>query len=190
METADSVLSESDESLIRRVLDGDSRAFEALMQRHQATVAKFVFRILPDERDREEVCQDVFVKAYFKLEQFRFDSKFTTWLYQVAYRSAISFKRKKRLDTVEYQDEDLPADTDLTGDEEKIRRLLDEQLAGLKLEERSVVALHYQQDLSVDEISGIVGRPAGTIKSILHRARGKLQHALAKSAPDLIEAIR
>jgi RNA polymerase sigma-70 factor (ECF subfamily) len=190
MKTNGSVLSESDESLISRVHEGDQRAFEALMTRHRETVAKFIFRVVPDDHDREEVCQDVFVKVYFKLDQFQFSSKFTTWLYQVAYRSAVSFNRKKRLDTVEYQDHDAPSGSEIDVDTGRIRKLLDQQLAGLKLEERSVVTLHYQQDMSVDEISAIVGRPAGTVKSILHRVRGKLQHAIEKTTPDLKEAFR
>lgn len=177
---------ESDASIIRRVLEGDSRAFETLMARYQDTVARFVWKVISSPEDREEVCQDVFVKVYFKLDQFRADSKFSTWLYQVAYRTAISHGRRKKLDLVEYTDEDFPIAQGSELDQDTVARLLDTQLARLKLEDRTVLTLHYMQDMSMDEISVIVDKPAGTVKSILHRVRKKLNDTLS---PELLEAI-
>ena len=174
--------------MVRRILDGVMRAFELLVLRHQESVARFVWKVVPNEQDREEVCQDVFVKLYQKLDQFRFDAKFTTWLYRVAYRTAIAFTRKKRLDTESYKDE-FTAESNHENDSRQVAKILDKHIAGLKLEERTAVTLHYLQELSIEEISDIVERPTGTIKSMLHRIRQKLNTSILRTTPDLIEAI-
>jgi RNA polymerase sigma-70 factor (ECF subfamily) len=181
-----------DETIIRRVLDGDSRAFELLVGRYQHRVAQFIWRVVRQEQDREEVCQDVFVKVFFKLDQFRFDAKFSTWLYKVAYRSAISFNRRKRLDTLSIENDEVsllevPVTEETQNESEQIKLEIDRQMANLKLEERTIVALYYLQEMTVEEISGIVERPAGTVKSILFRVRNKLQAGIRRSSPELME---
>jgi len=128
-----------------------------LDERSRYPVARFVYRIIPSPEDREEVCQDVFVKAFFNISKYRGDAKLSTWLFQIAYRTAISFKRKRVLSQISLEDYEI---ADTGGD-------------------------HLEQDGVSREIANIVERPAGTVKSILHRARGKLKDRLE---PDLLEA--
>lgn len=192
-------LMQSDETIIRQVLAGDQRSFEVLVERYQDTVARFIWSIVPAHHDREEVCQDVFVKVYFKLETFRFDARFTTWLYQIAYRTAVSFNRRLRpemtdIDELEIADADasvvdkeMQADTSL--EQHQLKRLIDELLLGLKLEERTVVTLFYYQDMVIEDIALVVDRPAGSIKSILYRVRQKLEATIAQQMPALAEAL-
>ena len=179
---------ETDYIVIRKVLDGDSRAFDTLVSRHLDAVFRFIYKIISNVSDREEVCQDVFVKVYMNLAQFRFDAKFTTWLYQIAYRTAISSTRRKKYDFEEYQDDIASQERDSVSDEE-VKRILDKELAKLKLEERTMITLHYLQDVSVDDISDIVDRPVGTVKSMLHRVRQKLHTSLTRSEPAIREAV-
>ena len=179
----------TDQELIQLILAGDNRAFELLVEKHQDSVARFVWKIVPMPQDREEVCQDVFVKVFFKLDQFKGDASFTTWLYQVAYRTAISFHRKKKLDLVSMEEDPVIRANDPDPDEEIIRRMIGEQLDRLSLEERTIVTLYYMQDLTIEEIGRIVERPEGTVKSILHRVRQKLQARIERSTPDLVEAM-
>ena len=180
---------ETDEVVISKVLQGDSRAYEILVGRYQDAVSRFIWKIIPVEQDREEVCQDVFVKVYFNLDKFRFDAKFSTWLYQIAYRTAVSFNRKKRIETRSFEDDEFVKEEVQNPDQELVRKLLNQQIAKLKLEERTMVTLVYMQDLSIEDISIIVNRPGGTVKSVLHRVRQKLQASIENTMPELVEAM-
>ena len=178
---------ESDQDLIEQVLKGNQRAYEFLVARYQETIAKFIWRLIPQAEDREEICQDVLVKVYFKLDKFRFDSKFSTWLHQIAWRTALSFLRKKRL-PVDELDKELVSDTlslETSSDEHRVRRIVDTEISKLNLDERSITTLFYIQGVSIEDISHIVGKPEGTIKSILHRVRQKLRSRLRQLEPDV-----
>ena len=175
-------------SKIQEILAGNTRAFEALVADYQNTVARFVYKVVTHPEDREEVCQDVFVKVYLNLDKFRFDARFTTWLYQIAYRTAVSSLRRKRHETETYDDDIAVSETDVVS-AQQTHAILDAAMKKLKLEERSVVTLHYFQDSSIEDISAIIDRPAGTVKSILHRARQKLSTHLERQAPELKEAV-
>jgi len=179
---------EPDEELVRQTLLGDTRAFEFLVARHQDSVAKYIWRLIPSSEDREEICQDVFVKVYFSLNKFRFDSKFSTWLYKISWRTALTFLRKKRLSMSsignELIDEFASGEKDLesVSDEERIRLIIEREIGRLKPDERSIVTLFHLQELGIEEIAEIVEKPAGTIKSILHRVRHKLKTQLKELA--------
>ena len=171
----------SDHGLIQAVLEGDLRAYERLVLRHQDTVAHFVWRIVPQQQDREEVCQDVFLKAYLNLHKFRFESKFTTWLFSIAYRVAISSVRSRRKevnDPVTQEPAGEPLDADAMDAE--INQLVAGEIDKLSLDERSIVTLFHVQECSIDDIAVIVGKPPGTTKSLLFRARKKMKDQLKK----------
>ncbi len=170
------MIESSDEMLVQEVLGGSDRAFEVLVMRYQDPVAGFIWRIVPSAEDREEVCQDVFVKVYQKMSSFKFDSKFSTWLFSIAYRTAISRMRKKRLDTLPLEVSDHPA-VAMEGavEQDELARLLATLIAQLAPEERAAVTLYHMQGCSVDEIGEILEKPTGTVKSFLFRARKRLK---------------
>lgn len=177
---------ESDQDLIRKVLQGNQRAYEFLIARYQDAVAKFIWRLIPHTEDREEICQDVFVKVYFNLDKFRFDSKFSTWLYRIAWRTALTSLRKKRLPLDEsgkdFESEDRSLEA--VSDDDRLRRIIDGEISKLKIDERSIITLFHLQDTTIEEISKIIGKPEGTIKSILHRVRQKLKLSLEELKPE------
>jgi RNA polymerase sigma factor (sigma-70 family) len=179
---------EPDDELVRQALQGNHRAYEFLVARHQDSVARTIWRMIPSTEDREEICQDVFVKVYFNLSKFRFDSKFSTWLYKISWRTALTFLRKKRL-PMSSIDDDLVSEIasgeralESVSDEERVREIIEREIGKLKLDERSIVTLFHLQEVSIDEIAEIVGKPAGTVKSILHRVRHKLKTQLKELA--------
>lgn len=169
----------SDEALIRSVLAGNQRACEQLVRRHQDMVARFVWRLVPSTEDREEVCQDVFLKAFMSLHTFKFDSKFTTWLYSIAYRTAVSRLRSRRHDADELP-EDLMADETVAGEVEtaEVAALLEQAISRLDVEERGILTLYHISGCGIPEIAIIFGKPEGTIKSILFRVRQRLKERL------------
>lgn len=170
-----------DHALIQAVLEGDLRAYEQLVLRHQDMVAHFVWRIVPQEQDREEVCQDVFLKVYLNLPKFRFESKFTTWLLSIAYRVAVSALRRNK-DAAHIEMSPEPAGESLDEDAmgAQIGQLVAQEIDKLSLDERSIVTLFHLKECSVEEIAAIVGKPAGTVKSLLFRARRKMKDHLKR----------
>ncbi|XOV86378.1 MAG: RNA polymerase sigma factor [Pseudomonadota bacterium] len=169
----------SDQTLVQEILEGSNRAFELLVMRYQNPVAGFIWRIVPLAEDREEVCQDVFVKVYQNLAGFKSDSKFSTWLYSIAWRTAISRVRKKSLDTLPLEISDHPSVVMEAGVErDQLAGVLATLIARLAPEDRAAVTLYHMQGCSVEEIGEIMEKPAGTIKSILFRARKRLKDSI------------
>ena len=171
-----------DESLVAAYLaTRDEALFRTLVERHQDKVFRLVCSILGPFRDAdaEEAAQDVFLRVHAKLGQFRGGSKFTTWLYRVAYSVAINRSKVARL---RLPHTTIDALRTLASDEDPHRSLDEKQrdaviasaLESLPDVYRTVVYLHYWNDASIDDIAELLGAPSGTIKSYLFRARERI----------------
>jgi RNA polymerase sigma factor (sigma-70 family) len=90
-----------DKQLVKQVLSGSDAAFRLLISKYERLVIHMVVRVIQDDMDREELCQDVFVKVYEKLGAFNFNSKLSTWIATIAFRTAVNFAKKKKLDQVD-----------------------------------------------------------------------------------------
>src|SRR5947209_1818902 len=95
----------SDNEIISKVLGGETNAFAELVKRYQSYVFTLAMRFTHHREDAEEVAQDIFVKAYRSLSDFRGTAKFSTWLYTIVYTTSITFLRKKKLSTTSIDDE-------------------------------------------------------------------------------------
>jgi len=127
--------------------------------------------------DAEEVTQDVFVKAHQKLKEFQGQGKFSTWLYSIAYRTAISALRKKKdagrsLDELQAQGSE-PVEEPLDPINER-REQLEMALAKLAREDAAMLTMFYLEEMSVDEIVTVTQLSASNVKVRLHRNRKKL----------------
>ncbi|SFR31573.1 RNA polymerase, sigma subunit, ECF family [Robiginitalea myxolifaciens] len=174
-------LQPTDKEIIRSVREGDVQAFGLLVDKYQHMVYTLAVRVVKNREIAEEVAQDAFVKAFEALEGFKGESKFSTWLYRIAYYRALDVsdreKRKWRV-THEVAVEDNPAasaNTTWTAlmDEERgefIKTVLD----SLTEEDRSVLSLHYLQELSLKEVGEIMGLQPNTVKIRLYRARQRM----------------
>src|SRR5689334_14184837 len=96
----------SDIELIEQVLAGNQALYADLVKRHQRFVFTLAMRFAKNREDAEEIAQDCFVKAYRSLSSFQQQSKFSTWLYSIVYTTAMTFLRKRRIDTDSIDDED------------------------------------------------------------------------------------
>ncbi|MCB0758001.1 MAG: sigma-70 family RNA polymerase sigma factor [Flavobacteriales bacterium] len=167
--------------LIQRILSGESRAFGELVQRYQHMVYTVCMRVLRNAEDAEEASQDAFVKAFRNLSGFTGGSKFSTWLYTIAYRSAISRARQRRTNTdpldelVHQPVAAAPRDGLHRTD---VRHYLNQALEKLTPEESTILSLHYLDELSVEEIVTITGLSASNVKVRLFRSRKRLEAAL------------
>ena len=181
-----------DESLVQAVLRGEREAFRTIVTNNERLVTHIVFRMVKQTHDREDLCQEVFLKVYDKLNTFRFGSKLSTWIGSIAFNTCINFLRKKKLvllDSDNEQDEENPQfpaqqkDTSLRPDEllvnKERNKLLWKYVDELPPIQQTMISLFHRQELSLDEIATIMDMPMGTVKSYLHRARQSLRNKLS-----------
>lgn len=169
-----------EEQLIEAARRGDQQAFARLMGTYKHMVFTVCSRVLRNREEAEEATQDSFVKTYQHLAGFGGHAKFSTWLYSIAYRTAISHGRKRHRDLVSV--DDLPhhpvAANDANGHRAEMRRILEQALAQLDPEDASILSFHHLEELSVEEIVTITGMGASNVKVRLHRARKKLREVV------------
>ncbi len=181
------LLMTDDRALISSVLEGDMEAFRQLIKQHERLVAHMVGRLIRNEEDLEEICQDVFLKVYDKLSEFNYQSKLSTWIATIAYRHAINHLRKKKLPISELTEDEsfkerFVADGNMV--EELEDKDIEEKIMGyihqLPIHYRSIVTLYHVDGMSYPEIGAVTGMPEGTVKNYLFRARKLLKEKITK----------
>ena len=172
-----------DNEIISRVLQGEQNAYAELVKRYQSYVFTLVLRMVKTREDAEEIAQDVFVKAYRSLADFRGESKFSTWLYTITNTTSITFLRKKKLEVHSLDNEKVfeTADKKDSGFganliEQKSRvNMVNEAIAMLGPDDAEIITLFYKAEQSLEEISRILRLETNTVKVRLHRARARLR---------------
>jgi RNA polymerase sigma factor (sigma-70 family) len=186
-----------DNEIISRVLKGEQNAYAELVNRYQAYVFTLVLRMVKSREDAEEVAQDVFVKAYRSLADFRGESKFSTWLYTIANTTSITFLRKKKLDVHSLDNEKVfevadSKDSGLRANlvEQKSRvNMVNEAIAMLSPDDAEIITLFYKAEQNLEEISRILRLETNTVKVRLHRARTRLKEKMEKNFSEEIKNI-
>lgn len=172
-----------EKQLVRQVLSGSDSAIRLLISKYERLVIHMVARVVSDNMDREELCQDVFVKVINKLSGFNFDSKLSTWIATIAYRMAVNFAKKKKLDQVDLdQVEFKVGDQFEVTEAEDTKKFIHKLVDQLPLNYKSVLTLFYLDGFSYPEIVEITGMPEGTVKNYIHRARQKLKKIVEEHA--------
>lgn len=178
----------TDTEVITRVLQGEQGLFALLVERYRNYVFTLVLRFTDNREDAEEIAQDIFVKAYRSLADFRGASKFSTWLYTIVHNTCVSFLRKKKIATVsiggtnaQVQLENYGSGSRANELEQKSKHLLLHEAIGLlSSDDRQVISLFYKGEQSLDEIGRIMGLEPNTVKVKLHRARIRLKEKMEK----------
>jgi RNA polymerase sigma factor (sigma-70 family) len=176
----------NDNEIISRVLSGDHQAYAGLVSRYQSYVFTLTLRMVKSREDAEEVAQDVFIKAYKYLADFRGASKFTTWLYTIVNNTCISFLRKKKLDIHSLHNEKVfeMADNQDSGMrtnmvEQKSRLgMVNEAIGLLNPDDAQIITLFYKAEQSLEETAQILGIEVNAAKVRLHRARTRLKEKM------------
>jgi RNA polymerase sigma factor (sigma-70 family) len=169
-----------DRALVSRVLAGDTQAFRALIKKHERLVAHMVGRLVKQEEDREEICQDVFMKVYEKLGGFSFQSQLSTWIATIAYRHGINYLRKKKLITTEFPENEPVISVEPAFDEQDLENYLLKLIDMLQPQYKVVLTLYHLEQKNYAEIGEITGMPEGTVKNYLFRARQLLKDKAKK----------
>jgi RNA polymerase sigma-70 factor (ECF subfamily) len=178
----------TDTEIIKKVLAGEQAMFAQLVQRYQQYVFTLVLRFTDNREDAEEISQDVFVKAYRSLADFRGQAKFSTWLYTIVRTSCITFLRKKRLNTTSLDNErtNLQVESKESGftanaiEQKSKHAMVNAAIRMLSPDDTQLITLFYKGEQSLDEIGRVMGLDPNTVKVKLHRARNRLKEKMEK----------
>ena len=170
----------SDAELVRRFKSGDDRAFDAIVVRFQDRIYRLAAVSLIDQQNAADVTQEVLVRSHKGLRGFRFRAEPFTWVYRTTKLVCREFNRRRRTEAIDDELADTSALPEhLVADFERTVRVR-ELVAGLPERQREVVMLRIFEDLSVRETAGAMGISEGTVKALLHKAKGSLEKATMK----------
>lgn len=170
--------------MIKQVLSGNLNAFTFLVKKHQKLVSHLIYRIIHQKEDVEDLSQEVFIKVYRNLKNYRGDSKLSTWIATIAYNTAISWYRKKSIS----EETELPETQQIVNpgleaqeimEKNELKRLILKKVEELPGHYRTIVTLYHLEEFSYKEIEEITGLPEGTVKTHLFRARKLLKEKLS-----------
>jgi RNA polymerase sigma-70 factor (ECF subfamily) len=180
-------VSRTDQELIQQTLNGQTDAYGELVLRYQDRLFNSLLRVVKTREDASDAAQDAFLQAYQKLDSFRGDSQFFSWLFRIAMNAGLSKLRRKSskdisLTAKQEQGHDVTDNAapdpshrmDQTEQQNKVLAALN----SLGDEYRVVLTLKEMEGLKYDEIAEIVGCPIGTVRSRIHRARAELKEKL------------
>lgn len=185
----------NDQLYIEKILKGDVNAFSFLVDNYKNMVFSLAFKMTKSREEAEEVSQDTFIKAYKNLSKFKGDSKFSTWLYRIAYHTSLDAIKKNKNTPNTYDINEVTfnqikaVEHILEGIERKERaELMEVCLQKMADEERSIIWMFYYDELSLKEIIEVTGLQEANIKVKLHRARKKLLTIVKENIePEIIE---
>lgn len=176
----------NDNEIISQVLSGNHQAYAELVNRYQNYVFTLTMRMIKGREDAEEVAQDVFIKAYKYLADFRGASKFSTWLYTIVNNTCITFLRKKKLQVHSLDDEHVfevadRLDSGFSANrvEQKSRQaMVNDAIGLLSSDDAQIITLFYKAEQSLEETATVLGIEVNAAKVRLHRARTRLKEKM------------
>ncbi len=176
-----------DRALVSRIARGDMQAFRLLIKQHERLVAHMVGRLIDNAEDREEICQDVFLKVYEKLGEFNFQSRLSTWIATIAYRHAVNHLRKKKIKVSDIPDEDsytahfiAKDDPEERLEDDNMNEMVLKFISWLPVQYKAVLTLYHLDGMTYPEIGAATGMPEGTVKNYLFRARALVKEHVKK----------
>ncbi|MCV6628311.1 MAG: RNA polymerase sigma factor [Flavobacteriaceae bacterium] len=171
-------MKENETFLIQQVQKGQSHAFEPLVQKYRAMVFGVALKVMESKDEAEDVAQEVFIKVYRVIGQFKGESKFSTWLYKVAYFHALDSKKKKYRRYRREQESDLRLEESYEESHEMDgnyrNELLKDAISKLSTEEQILIDLYYYEESPIKEIAEILQWSESNVKVRLHRIRKRL----------------
>jgi RNA polymerase sigma-70 factor (ECF subfamily) len=173
-----------DSNLIEEALAGNDQAYKKLMQKYHDAIFNFIFKMVRNRQQVEDLTQEAFIKAFSSLKNFNDEYAFSTWLYKIATNNSIDFIRKRKLQvysidkpieskdsdyTFELPDDSYEADKELISGQKT--KLLNEAIARLPEKYKNVIRLRHVEEKSYEEIAVLLRLPIGTVKAHIFRAR-------------------
>ncbi len=200
--SSDDLATKKDRQCVERTLRGDTAAYQELVERYERRAFAVALSVLGNPEDAKDVAQDAFLRVYQKLDTFKGESAFYTWLYRIVFNLAVDLSRKRyrtreigfaskpqdrdgpQLDSISHSEHSAALATPIEASlRSELGSKIDAALSELSPEHRAVIVLREFDGLSYSEIADSVGISKGTVMSRLHHARKRLQKALAEFAP-------
>ena len=166
--------------IIHRILKGETSLYEYFLDKYSQQVFILIIRIVENQEDAEELTQDTFLKAFEHLSSFKAESSFSTWIYRIAYNTAISATRKRKQELIVMDSamlmniSDQQIDDALNDESEERVGKLNKAIKKLDAVERALISLFYNEEKTIGEIALILGLTESNAKVKLHRIRKKL----------------
>ncbi|HKI78894.1 MAG TPA: sigma-70 family RNA polymerase sigma factor [Ignavibacteriaceae bacterium] len=183
---------DKDTELVEQAKNGDLTAFRRLVEKHKRNVYYLAYDLTGSREDAEDVSQEVFIKAFRSLKNFRGDAKFSSWLYRITVNTSFSLKSSKSYSTMkksESLDDIIDTKTEMTAPQntapEKkvesgfIQRNIEQALGKLSKRERTIFIMRNFNEMSFDEIVKVLKIQPGTVRSTNFKALQKLRKELA-----------
>jgi len=187
---------EEDHYYIEETLHGNNHAYEVLVDRYKSMVFTLAIRITKNREDAEEIAQDTFLKVFKSLATFKGESKFSTWVYKIAYYGSLDYlkKKKRQLETEAVDISEVYNLSSLESVLEDIDRkerlaVLKEAIQKLSEKDSTIVTLFYFEELSIKEIAMVTGLTPEVLKVRLFRSRKQLANILHHMLePEIVES--
>ena len=177
----------SDQEIIDSVRKGNDSDYSIIVNRYKNKAFSMLKRMLKNEFDAEEVLQDCFLKAFNSLGSFKGEAKFSTWFYRIAYNTALtrlsSKKRKTEAEMSSVEDHFNLESTDGFGEIEKkdVSELIQDTISKLPERYSAIITMFYLNEMSIEEISEVMGMTISNVKVMLHRSRNSLRDLILKN---------
>lgn len=168
-------------NIITDLKQGKTSRYAELVDEYQHMIYNLCLKITQSKEDAEEIAQDTFVKAFQGIHKFKGEAKFSTWLYQIAYFSAIGHLRKQKNKThveLPFDLQSEASDALLTIHQNEQEHIIEEAMSYLKPDERAVISLFYLESMSVKDVAKITKFTTANVKVKVHRVKKKLRQIL------------
>ncbi|MBR9975335.1 MAG: sigma-70 family RNA polymerase sigma factor [Bacteroidetes bacterium] len=173
--------SPQDTDILEACRRGDRAAFNQLVRLHQDRIFRVVRRMIPDADDAWDVAQEVFIRAYEKVAEFRGDAQVSTWLYRIAVNLSLNHIRRSRLrrflriDDGEHTLQDDGPSPSANIERMELRQLVERAIETLPKKQKAVFVLRYHEELPYEKIAAVLGTSVGGLKANYHHAVRKIE---------------
>ncbi len=180
-----------DKEIINKILSGQEDFFKYIISKYNEKVFKIIYSFCGHRNDCEDIAQSVFIKIFYALKKFKFESSFSTWMYRIVINESITFAKKKHNKVISLQQkisndseqeigDFIKSDDDIEKKalEQETRKIVRDTMLQLKQRYRVILTLRDIEDFSYDEIADIMDVPVERVKVWLFRARNKMRSLL------------
>jgi len=187
----------SDNELVAIIRKENPDQYKEIIDRYQGKLFAYLYRLIGEKEEAEDLLQDVFIKAYKNLNSYDIERKFSSWIYRIAHNEAVNHIKRKSLKKFIYwdnitstKDKMETSSAEESADNAWIRKETNKEVGDaikkLPLKYRQVLVLRYYSDKSYEEISEILGKPVNTVGTLIKRAKTKLSGELQDIDKDLL----
>ncbi len=179
-----------DNELVRMVKEENQEKYAEIIERYRGKLFAYLYRLIGEKEEAEDLLQDVFIKAYRNLSSYDANRRFSSWIYRIAHNEAVNHIKKKSLrkfipidnivstkDKLNFSSNEEDAQTSWIRKE--TNKELDDAINKLPLKYKQVLVLRYYSDKSYEEIGEILGKPVNTIGTLIKRAKNRLSLELS-----------